>query len=135
MKFHLLALTILFSGLASQAGTLICAGPSLYYNYHRADLGMQPRPGVVIGSMLIVSNGKVLLNENIQSGNMGNKIATYSVELSDKEQVLETTGNRQKGTSVSKKTAILFSVATSKMIKKEISREEVICQDSWMMAL
>lgn len=134
MKSLLLIAVVSILGLAAQAGTEVCAGKTLYFSNIRADLGIQPPQGYQIGSLTIVSNAKVLVNQKTIVG-AKTSAAKFAVDMVD-EQVISSEGNMWKGSSISKKTAILYKRNTADgSLEDEVSRDDVLCQKTWRMAM
>ena len=133
MKAKILYLVICTLGLSAQAGTTVCAGKSLYYSSVRADLGTKPPTGYPLGSETVVFNAKILVDKKIIVG-IQTPSPKYSIDLIDAE-VLTSDGNMKKGSSISKKTALLSKINPhTGALENEVSREEVVCQQTWMMA-
>ena len=133
MKAKILTLAICILGLTAHAGTTVCAGKSLYYSSIRADLGTKPPTGYPLGSETIVFKAKVLVDKKIIVG-VQTPAPKYTVNLIDAD-LITSDGNMKQGSSISKKTVILNKVnPLTGAFENEVSREEVICQQTWMMA-
>ncbi len=130
----ILALTLII-GQTAQASFTTCAGPTLYYSNTRADMGMQPPPGTLIGTTVIVFDGKLKLKRDSFSGLGIHSPAKFYVDLIDATpKVLEKTGNMVSGQSINKNLAVLYKVNPSNPAKAtELAREEVVCQQTWAM--
>lgn len=132
MKSALIALIAFIGSCSAYAGSTICAGPGLYYNTTRNDFAAEIPPGTLIGSDLIVYDGQVLIRNEVISGLGQFFIDAYKVQIQPGGKLIETSGDKNKGSKIVKTVGVIYSVDVSQpLIKTEIGREEILCTISW----
>ncbi len=115
------------------ATSTVCSSEQLYFSDIKKDLGMQPLPGTVLGTRVIVYERKILVNHEFIKGLGQGPLIPYQVELKGEEDVLEETGDaRRAGSRTFKQKAVLSKMILSKAQK--IASEEVVCKSTWEIA-
>ena len=126
MKKNIL-LGLVFLGGISHASHTVCSSPSLYYSSIRHDYGVPPPNGTELGKLVIVNEGKVLVNETYVQGLGMYGIPSYGVSLVGPKKVLYSTGPAVSKTIVYTEVAVLRDQKLPGNLK-EIERTPVVCE-------
>jgi len=126
---HLLIAALAFTSSLSYGSHTVCSSPTLYYSSVRHDFGTQPPPGMELGKLTIVHNGKLLVEETHVQGQGGFTIPEFEVSFIGPQEVLSTTGVPVSGSRVYRDVAVLSTAPPS--VVQEIERTAVVCEETW----
>jgi hypothetical protein len=120
-----------FMSALAHASHTVCASENLYYSAVRHDFGIQPPPGTELGKLVIVHEGKTLVEQTHVEGLGGYTIPEYEVNFVGPEETLSKSGSAVSGARVYRTVAVLSTAAPAEI--EEIERTAVVCEETWAM--
>lgn len=127
---RLLGLGLLVVSASATASYTVCSSPSLYFSQTRVDSGIPPRPGMVTGTITIVSKGSVLVRQNVVEGTPTR--TRYRVSFDGTPKVLDETGvGTASGARVFRVTGVLKAQRAPAEV--EMLRTPLVCEETWAL--
>lgn len=130
MKKFIFAFLVVSLSATAFASSQVCSGERLYVSHVRMDSGVQPLPGTITGTHVILFDREVLLSYESIEGLSLYGIPPYGVSLEGEQTILEEKHSLASHSKIYSVMAVLNKVdSLTGQVIEEVGREKVVCSE------